>query len=78
MTAIATSKSYRIHPSANHCALRGSDPGNVCWGQVEIVDQDEDETNSLFACQGHLDKVKHGYRAPYHKEKSKKSNATVS
>lgn len=74
MTATVRSKSYRIHPSANHCALYGSDPGNVCWGQVDVVD--EDGTTYLFACQGHIDKVKYGFRAPYRKEKSEKSTAT--
>lgn len=69
-----TADSYRVHASGNHCALLGSDPGHVCWGQVRSVDSNPtgDGENAqvwhLYACQGHKDKVLKGWREKYIRE----------
>lgn len=66
--------SYEKHHSGANCALLNSDPGNRCWGKVMVVEtidngKDESKTDAyLFACSGHVRKVKFGWREPYEKE----------
>lgn len=68
-----SSSSYRRHESGNDCASLGGHRKFPCWGQVEIVDcfnsdeEGEDEA-CIYACRGHADKIKYGFRAKYIKE----------
>lgn len=75
MMVMLRSKSYREHHSGADCALLNSDPGNPCWGQVRVVEtidgrneEKEKAAAYLFACAGHVRKVKYSWREPYEKE----------
>lgn len=72
MPTMFTSATYKRHGNGGHCSLLNGDPRNICWGQVKVIDTFDNESSGeeayLYACEGHADKIKYGYRAKYIKE----------